>query len=240
MMRETIESAGNFKVWVVAPNALAIQDICENVKVNKAMASLGSELTSIVVRDPAARSRLEVALTYPGFHAVVLHRVAHAMWRYHLKLLARVLAAISRLLTGIEIHPAARIGEFLFIDHGAGVVIGETAMLGSRVTLYQGVTLGGLKSDAVKRHPTLGDDVVVGAGAKLLGAITVGNGAFVGANAVVLKDVPAGEVHVGIPARQRPVDGAPDSTTLLERVALLEARLANLEGRNPRSATFDA
>lgn len=208
------------------------------------MSSLVSELKSIVARDPAARSRLEVALTYAGFHALLLHRVAHILWRLRLKLLARIVAAASRLLTGIEIHPAATIGEYCFIDHGAGVVIGETAMIGKRVTLYQGVSLGGISGDAVKRHPTLGDDVVVGAGAKLLGAITIGNGARIGANAVVLKDVAAGITAVGIPARPKPPEGAPDSTTLLERVAVLEARVVQLESALSRSSTrsqqFDA
>lgn len=193
------------------------------------MASIFSELSHIRAIDPAARSRLEVALTYAGFHAVLLHRLAHGLWKLKLKLIARFIAAISRLLTGVEIHPAAVIGEHCFIDHGMGVVIGETAIIGNRVTLYQGVTLGGMSTDKVKRHPTLGDEVVVGAGAKLLGAITIGNAARIGANAVVLKDVPAGEVHVGIPARVRPASGQPDSTTLLERVATLEGRLAALE-----------
>ncbi len=193
------------------------------------MASIFSELSHIRAIDPAARSRLEVALTYAGFHAVLLHRLAHGLWKLKLKLIARFIAAISRLLTGVEIHPAAVIGEHCFIDHGMGVVIGETAIIGNRVTLYQGVTLGGMSTDKVKRHPTLGDEVVVGAGAKLLGAITIGNAARIGANAVVLKDVPAGEVHVGIPARVRPASGQPDSSTLLERVATLEGRLAALE-----------
>ena len=204
------------------------------------MARLGSELHSIVARDPAARHWLEVALTYPGFHALLLHRVAHVFWRVRLKLVARIVSSISRILTGIDIHPAAIIGDHFFIDHGQGVVIGETAVIGHRVTLYQGVTLGGISTQKARRHPTLGDDVVVGAGAKLLGPITVGNGARIGANAVLLGDAAAGSVMVGIPARVKPPEGAPDSTTLLERVAVLEARLANLEGRNSRSATFDA
>ncbi len=208
---------------------------------------LSAELKYITSCDPAARSRLEVALCYPGFHALMLHRLAHGLWNIKLKLLARFIANLSRLLTGIEIHPAAVIGEHCFIDHGAGVVIGETAVIGNRTVIYQGVTLGGMSSDKVKRHPTLGDDVVVGAGAKLLGAITIGNGARIGANAVVLKDVPAGETHVGIPARVRPADGQPDSTTLLERVSILEQRLNTLEGGigvrtvvQPKAEQFDA
>jgi serine O-acetyltransferase len=209
--------------------------------------NLTSQLAHISSIDPAARSRIEVAFTYAGFHAVLLHRLAHVLWKLKLKLIARIIASLSRLFTGIEIHPAAVIGEYCFIDHGAGVVIGETAIIGNRVTLYQGVTLGGMSTDNVKRHPTLGDDVVIGAGAKLLGPITIGNGARIGANAVVLKDVPAGETHVGIPARVRPADGAPDSTTLLERVAVLEQRLNALEGGIgvqtrviPKEEKFDA
>ncbi len=211
------------------------------------MAGLGEELKATVMRDPAARSRLEVALTYPGFHALVLHRVAHFLWGKKLKLVARVWSALARLLTGIEIHPAAVIGDYCFIDHGMGVVIGETAVIGARVTLYQGVTLGGISADSTKRHPTLEDDVIVGAGAKLLGPITVGAGARIGANAVVLKDVPAGAVFVGIPAREKPAEGAPDSTSLLARVADLEARLHALEAgigvrtvATPREEKFDA
>lgn len=204
------------------------------------MATIMSELRSIVARDPAARHMVEVALTYPGFHVILLHRVSHLLWRLRLKLLARVLASVARLMTGIEIHPAAVIGEYCFIDHGMGVVIGETAVIGDRCTLYQGVTLGGMSIENGKRHPTIGDDVVVGAGAMLLGPITVGDRARIGANAVVLKDVPADAVMVGIPARPKPPAGAPDSTTLLERVAALEARLARLDGITPRSPTFDA
>ncbi len=210
------------------------------------MARLGSELSHIVSRDPAARSRLEVALTYPGFHALLLHRVAHYFWNAKLKFLARVLSAFSRFFTGIEIHPAAVIGDHCFIDHGTGVVIGETTIIGNRVTLYQGVTLGGVSLEHVKRHPTLGDDVVVGAGAKLLGPVVVGNGARIGANAVLLKDVPAGEIHVGIPARQKPAEGA-DHEALLARIDELEARLAAFEAEistqgsnNPNLPKFDA
>ncbi len=209
------------------------------------MASLGSELSHIVSRDPAARSRLEVALTYPGFHAVLLHRLAHYLWNARLKLLARILAAFARFFTGIEIHPAAVIGDHCFIDHGMGVVIGETTIIGNRVTLYQGVTLGGVSLEHVKRHPTLGDDVVVGAGAKLLGPVVVGNGARIGANAVLLKDVPAGEIHVGIPARQK--QESADNNELAERLAELEARLAAFEAElsaqgkhNPNLPKFDA
>ncbi len=153
-------------------------------------------------RDPAARNAFDVLTTYPGFHALLFHRLAGRLWRWRLRWLARIVALISRWLTGIEIHPGARIGRRFFIDHGMGVVIGETADIGDDVTLYHGVTLGGTSWQSGKRHPTLGDDVVVGAGAKLLGPIRVGGGARIGSNAVVLKDVPEGATMVGIPARQ--------------------------------------
>jgi len=162
---------------------------------------LREEIESIRARDPAARSGLEVVLCYPGFHAVLFHGVASAAWRARLYLIARLVSQFGRFLTGIEIHPAATIGRRLFIDHGSGVVIGETAEIGDDVTLYHGVTLGGTSLDAGKRHPTLSDGVIVGAGAKILGPVLVGKDARVGANAVVLADVPAGVTMVGIPAR---------------------------------------
>jgi len=162
---------------------------------------LRAEIDSIRARDPAARSALEVALCYPGLHAVLFYRVAHALWNAGLLLAARLISNIGRLFTGIEIHPGARIGRRLFIDHGSGVVIGETAEIGDDVTLYHGVTLGGTSLSGGKRHPTLGNGVIVGAGAKILGPITIGDDARVGANAVVLADVPAGVTMVGIPAR---------------------------------------
>lgn len=161
-------------------------------------------------RDPAARSSLEVALCYPGLHATVIHRLTHALWRRRARLLARWLAHLGRWLTGIEIHPAARIGRRLVIDHGMGVVIGETAEIGDDVYLYHQVTLGGTSSNMGKRHPTLGDRIIVGAGAKVLGDILIGDDARIGANAVVVQPVPAGVTVVGIPAR--PVErsrGAP-------------------------------
>ncbi len=152
-------------------------------------------------RDPAARSSAEVLLCYPGLHAVLWHRAAHGMWRRGLRLPARITAHLGRFLTGIEIHPAARIGRRLIIDHGMGVVIGETAEIGDDVYLYHQVTLGGTSSQRGKRHPTIGNGVIVGAGAKILGGITVGAGARVGANAVVVQPVSPGETVVGIPAR---------------------------------------
>jgi len=174
------------------------------------MAKLKDELKHILTRDPAARSALEVALCYPGFHALVLHRGAHWLWQKNAKLGARVLSQIARFLTAIEIHPAATIGDYFFIDHGQGVVIGETAIIGNRVTIYHDVTLGGTSLAQGKRHPTLDDDVVVGAGAQVLGPITIGKGAHIGANAVVVKDVAPGASMVGIPARAV-VGGSHDS-----------------------------
>jgi serine O-acetyltransferase len=162
---------------------------------------ISEDVRSVFARDPAARSSLEVVLTYPGLHAVLLHRAAHRLWRADWKLLARLVSTFSRWLTGIEIHPGAVIGRRFFIDHGMGVVIGETAEVGDDVTLYHGVTLGGTTWNKGKRHPTLSDGVVVGAGAKILGPISVGRDARVGSNAVVTRDVPEGATVVGIPGR---------------------------------------
>ncbi len=162
---------------------------------------LREDIRCVFDRDPAARTTLEVLTTYAGVHALLLHRVSHVLWNANLKWLARFLAALTRWFTGVEIHPGARIGRRFFIDHGMGVVIGETAEIGDDCTLYHGVTLGGTTWQAGKRHPTLGNNVVVGAGAKVLGPITVGTGGRVGSNAVVVKDVPPGATVVGIPAR---------------------------------------
>lgn len=171
--------------------------------------SLLAEIDGMMERDPAARSRWEVALCYPGFHAIVFHRLAHPLWNRGWRVLARWISQVGRFMTGIEIHPGAQIGKSFFVDHGMGVVVGETAVIGDHVTLYHGVTLGGVApsvdSDAQreqKRHPTLGDNVIVGSGAQVLGPITVGHGARVGANAVVTKDVPCCVTVVGIPAKQ--------------------------------------
>ncbi len=163
---------------------------------------LGEDINSIMARDPAARSRIEVVLCYPGFHALLFHRMAHGAWRRNWRLLGRFISHLGRMFTAIEIHPGAHIGRRLFIDHGVGAVIGETAVIGEDVTLYHGVTLGGTSLDPGKRHPTLEDGVIVGSGAQILGPITVGAGARIGANAVVLKEVPPGVTMVGIPARQ--------------------------------------
>src|SRR4051812_14665993 len=157
------------------------------------------EIKVIFDRDPAARSTWEVITCYPGFHALLLHRFAHRLWRWNLKWLGRFLSHIARWLTGIEIHPGAKIGRRLFIDHGMGVVIGETAMVGDDVTLYQGVTLGGTGKEKGKRHPTIEDDVVIGGGAKVLGNITIGRNCRIGAGSVVLRNVPAESTVVGVP-----------------------------------------
>ncbi|MBT2485519.1 MULTISPECIES: serine O-acetyltransferase EpsC [unclassified Microbacterium] len=161
------------------------------------------DIAAARLRDPAARSSIEVALLYPGLHAIWAHRVSHALWRRRLRLLARAASQLSRWLTGVEIHPGAKIGRRFFIDHGTGVVIGETAEVGDDVMLYHGVTLGGRTRDSGKRHPTLGDGVAVGAGAKILGPVTIGAGSVVGANAVVTRDAPAQSILVGVPAKQR-------------------------------------
>ena len=159
------------------------------------------DLDCIFARDPAARSRLEVVLCYPGFHALLFYRVANAAWRHGWTLVGRFLSHVGRVVTGIEIHPGATIGRRVFIDHGMGVVIGETAVIEDECTLYHGVTLGGTSWNMGKRHPTLQRGVVIGAGAKVLGPITLGKGAKVGSNAVVVRDVPPGATAVGIPAR---------------------------------------
>ena len=165
------------------------------------LTELRRDVNALYRDDPAARSRTEILLAYQGLHALTLHRIAHRLWRCGLKLPARILSNLGRFFTGIEIHPAARIGRGVAIDHGGGVVIGETAEVGDDCVIYQGVTLGGVDLRPVKRHPTVGRKVVIGAGAKVLGAITIGDGARIGANAVVVKDVPSGAIAIGIPAR---------------------------------------
>lgn len=226
---------------------------------------VGEEIDAMMLRDPAARSPLEVVLCYAGFHAIVMHRIAHRAWNAGWRLLARLISQFNRFLTGIEIHPGARIGKRFFIDHGMGVVIGETAEIGDDVTLYHGVTLGGVApsvdSDSQreqKRHPTLGNCVIVGSGAQILGPITIGDGARVGANAVVTKDVPSGVTVVGIPGRVvasggkvdrdlfspygTPLGDLPDPVSraldgLMEQVSLLQARVDRLETEKAGSST---
>lgn len=163
--------------------------------------TIKEDIHSVFERDPAARSTLEVLFAYPGLHAVWGHRISHWLWRHRMKFLGRLFSQVMRSFTGIEIHPGARIGANLFIDHGMGVVIGETAEIGRCVTLYHGVTLGGVSLNKGKRHPTIEDEVVIGAGAKVLGAITIGRNSRIGANAVVVKDVPPDSVVVGVPGQ---------------------------------------
>jgi len=171
------------------------------------MAFLGQikeDIKCVFERDPAARNTFEVVTTYPGVHAVLAHRINHVLWKIGMKWLARFLSGLARWLTGIEIHPGAVIGQRFFIDHGMGVVVGETAEIGNDCTLYHGVTLGGTSWEKGKRHPTLGDGVVVGAGAKVLGPIYIGAGSRIGSNAVVVKDVPDNSTVVGVPGRMAP------------------------------------
>ena len=223
--------------------------------------AMREDIRGVKERDPAARFWLEIVLCYPGFHAIILHRAAHWLWRRNLKLLGRTISQLGRFLTGIEIHPGAAIGSGFFIDHGMGVVIGETAIIGERVTLYHDVTLGGvapsIDSDSQrnqKRHPTLEDDVIVGSGAQILGPVTVGRCARVGANAVVTKDVPQGVTVVGIPGRAiprstdnagaefspygTPIGDIPDPIAralegLMDQVITLQARVEELESQSP-------
>ena len=223
--------------------------------------SLRDDIRVIFERDPAATSLAEVLLTYPGLHALLAYRVAHWLRARRVPLLPRLVSHLGRFISGIEIHPGATIGRGFFIDHGMGVVIGETAEIGDNVTLYQGVTLGGTGKERGKRHPTLGNDVVVGSGAKVLGAINVGDGARIGAGAVVLRDVPPHSTAVGVPAKvvaQRHSDGTmrrveqnPDPEMdmiaalrrnylrLEQRIAALEAdlRAARGEGGDPDLAS---
>ena len=201
--------------------------------------SIQQDIRSVFNRDPAARSTLELLVAYPGLHAVWAHRTEHWLWNHGLKLLARWLSHITRFLTGIEIHPGAQIGEGFFIDHGMGVVIGETAMVGKCVTMYHGVTLGGTSLEKGKRHPTIEDEVVIGAGAKILGNITIGSHSRIGANAVVVKSVPPNSVVVGVPGqvvvRSQPAPEGPDlehgklPDTIGESVSALMARLDIIE-----------
>ncbi len=174
--------------------------------------SLAEDIRVIFERDPAATNLLEVLLTYPGLHALLLHRLAHRLHLLGIPVIPRLISHLNRWLTGVEIHPGARIGRRFFIDHGMGVVIGETSEIGDNVTLYQGVTLGGTGKEKGKRHPTLGNDVMVGVGAKILGAVTVGDHAKIGAGAVVLNDVPPHATAVGVPAKVV-VFRAPDGST---------------------------
>lgn len=202
------------------------------------------DFQAVFKQDPAATSTIEVLLTYSGFHAITLHRLTHKLWKLKLPVIPRILSQLTRFFTGIEIHPGAKIGQGFFIDHGMGVVIGETTEIGNNVTLYQGVTLGGTGKERGKRHPTLGNHVIVGVGAKILGAITIGNYTKVGAGSVVLKPVPSYSTVVGIPGqvvkRYNPktklyekIKKSPDPKeeiiqNLLKRVAVLERQTSHV------------
>ncbi|MBU1086648.1 MAG: serine O-acetyltransferase [Candidatus Omnitrophica bacterium] len=183
--------------------------------------TFSDEIKSTKERDPAATSTFEILLTYAGLHALILHRIAQAIYRFKVPFFPRWLSQFNRWLTGIEIHPAATIGKGLFIDHGMGVVIGETTIIGDNVTLYQGVTLGGTGKEKGKRHPNIGDNVVIGAGAKVLGNITIGDNSYVGANAVVLRDVDPNSTVVGVPGRITKQDGK-KIDTLLDHAHVLD------------------
>ncbi|MBI2941377.1 MAG: serine O-acetyltransferase [Chloroflexi bacterium] len=201
--------------------------------------SIRDDVQAIFERDPAARGLIEVLLAYPGLHALLVHRVAHALHRCGIPVLPRLISHLNRFLTGIEIHPGAKIGKGFFIDHGMGVVIGETSEVGDFVTMYQGVTLGGTGQERGKRHPTIGNHVLIGVGAKILGAVTVGDHARIGAGAVVLRDVPPGGTAVGVPARvvafrtpgghTRRVEHLPDPQA--EMIVVLHRKIVELEER---------
>jgi serine O-acetyltransferase len=205
------------------------------------------DLHAVFERDPAATSRWEVLLAYSGFHALLAHRVAHWLWMLGIPIIPRLISQLARWLTGIEIHPGAQIGRGFFIDHGMGVVVGETAIIGDFVTLFQGVTLGGTGKDRGKRHPTLGNHVVVGAGAKVLGNITIGDFVKIGANSVVLRSVPSNSTVIGIPGRiiktigdrvpEATMDHANISDPIAERFEAMEQELIALRKRVEQSET---
>ena len=199
--------------------------------------SIRKDIKTVFEHDPAAINIIEVLLAYPGFHARQFHRLAHTLFRWHIPILPRLVSHANRFLTGIEIHPGAKIGEGLFIDHGMGVVIGETSEIGDNVTIYQGVTLGGTSHQKAKRHPTLGNNVVVGVGAQLIGNITIGDNTKVGAGSVVVISAPANATVVGVPGRVVSIRN-PDSDTMEklpdpigEKIESLEKRVAKLEQR---------
>lgn len=212
--------------------------------------TLAADFRIIFERDPAARSKLEVLFCYPGLQALIFHRFAHWLHRLHLPLIARLISHLARFLTGIEIHPGASIGQGVFIDHGMGVVIGETAIIGDYALIYQGVTLGGTGKECGKRHPTLGENVVVGAGAKVLGNIQIGNNARIGAGSVVLRDVPADCTVVGVPGRivyragervgtlehgRLPDSEAQVIRALVDRIEALEQQVQGLNPPTPQA-----
>lgn len=187
-----------------------------------------SDIRNAQKRDPAARNFFEVLFLYPGIHGLIIYRIAHCLYKLHLFFTARLLSQYARFITGIEIHPGAKIGRNFFIDHGMGVVIGETAVVGDNVLLYQGVTLGGTGLEKGKRHPTIGNNIVIGAGAKVLGNITVGDNSYIGANAVVIKDVPANSTVVGVPGRITRQEGKKIDISL-DHIHILDPIMQNIE-----------
>ena len=192
--------------------------------------SIMDDIKTVFDNDPAAVSTIEIVLAYPGFHARQFHRLAHQLWRWHIPVLPRFISHVSRFLTGTEIHPGAKLGNRVFIDHGMGVVIGETSEIGDNVILHQGVTLGGTSRQRIKRHPTLGDSVVVGVGAQLIGAITIGDNTKIGAGSVVVNSVPSHATVVGVPGRVVAVRN-PDTDTVEKLPDPVGEKLENLEGR---------
>lgn len=202
-----------------------------------------SEIDNIFEKDPAASNWFEVVLTYAGLHAIIIHRISHKLWKFKIPILPRYLSQLARHITGIEIHPGAQIGKGFFIDHGMGVVIGETSIIGDNVLLYQGVTLGGTGKEKEKRHPTIGNNVVIGTGAKVLGSIAIGDSSYIGANAVVIKDVPANSTVVGVPGRITKQEGKKMDISLdhihildpiMEQIEELEKRISDLENKNKK------
>lgn len=203
----------------------------------KLIRSIRNDVRAVFEHDPAAKNVLEILFAYPGFHARQFHRVAHTLWKWHVPFFPRMISHIGRFFTGIEIHPGAEIGEGFFIDHGMGVVIGETSVIGDNVLLYQGVTLGGTSLQKKKRHPTLGNNVVIGSGAKLIGAITIGDNVKVGSGSVVVSSVPPNATVVGVPGRVVEIRN-PDNDTVeklpdpvWEKIEALEKRVAQLENK---------
>jgi serine O-acetyltransferase len=213
------------------------------IKIILILIFFNEEIRAAQKKDPAAKGFLEIILLYQGLHALIAHRIAHVFYQARFHLLARLISQSSRFLTGIEIHPGAKIGKRFFIDHGMGVVIGETAVIGDDVLLYQGVTLGGTGLEKGKRHPTIGNNVVIGTGAKVLGNITIGDNSYIGANAVVIKDVPANSTVVGVPGRITKQEGRKIEVSLdhihildpiMQSIEELEKRIKKLEERNDK------
>ncbi len=196
------------------------------------------EIKATKERDPAAKGFLQIALLYPGLHAIIAYRIAHLLWKLKIPFIPRLISQISRFFTGIEIHPGAQIGRGLFVDHGMGVVIGETSIVGENVTLFQGVTLGGTGKETGKRHPTLGDNIVIGAGAKILGNIEIGSNSYVGANAVVIKNVPANTTVVGVPGRITKQDGE-RMDTMMDHVHVADPVMQNMVDLLKRIKTLE-